>query len=609
MNSESASLTTKRFILYCTLGAAFVSLLPFLLGLIKASLGTETYLGHQYNTDDHMVYAAWMRQAMDGRVLFDNRFTTDPQPGQTFHLYFLVLGWLAKLVGIDWAAALSKAFFSGLFVVLLGRLFERVRANDYGTKIGVALVTLGGGVGFAVWHTFGMNIVKPSPLAGLMQGRLPIDVWQPEAFVFPSMLTNSLFMVSLCLILGIALCVVDSKTSSKPVPLGALLFAVLANVHTYDVALIGLSLGALLVASIVNKEITRAWLLRCLSMAAGVVPPALWFYHVLTVDPVFQARAATETFSPAFRQVFFGLFPLIVLALVHLVFGKERLKRHAVAAGALAVFILALFFAQNRGEARFWLSWPVFALVYAAAVLCVSLIPSRSTLERLAWSFAVVGLVAMYMPTLFQRKLTMGLSVSWAILAGLAFTDLLGTKIDRYKRNLFTIAVLALLSASSLLWFQRELLFIKMDVSRTTLHPVFMPHNVTAILEYLNKNRRERTVVLAMPGIWSPIEPDRFASPYLPDLNPIVSGLTGCYTYAGHWSETPNYNQRRAELNRFFTAAESNEQAEALLESTQADYILAPVPGSFTEIPLRDMRIYGKAVVKGPQFILFRVGR
>lgn len=609
MSSEAQSPTTKRFVLYWALGCAVVSLIPFLIGLSKASSGTETYLGYQYNTDDHMVYSAWMRQAMDGRLLFDNRFTTDPQPGLTVHVYFLVLGWLAKLVGIEWAAALSRAFFSGLFVVLLGQLFKRVRANDYATKVGIALVCLGGGVGFLVWHMFGVDIVKPSPFAGVMQGRLPIDVWQPEAFVFPSMLTNSLFMVSLCLILGIMICVIDSRESARPVLLGVVLFALLGNIHSYDAALVGLALGVLLVASIANGEFTFPWFARSLAMGAGVALPALWMYHVLTVDPVFQARAATETFSPAFRQVAFGLLPMIVLAVVHLVVAEGEKRRRLVAAGALTAFLLVLFFAGGQGGQKFWLSWPLFGLAYAAAAFCVSLIPCRTTLERLAWSFAVTGLVAIYLPTLFQRKLAMGLSVSWALLAALAFTDILTNRVDRYKRNLFTIAALALLSASSLLWFQRELLFIKMDVSRTTLHPVFLSHNVEAILDYLNKHRTDRTVVLAMPGIWAPLGPDRFDTPYLPDLNPIISGLTGSYTYAGHWSETPRYNERRAALTRFFLSSESEDQARALLNETKADYIVAPVPDSFVQIPLRDMRRYGRVVVDGPQFQLIKVAR
>ncbi len=609
MSPESQSSTTKRFILYWALACAAISLIPFLIGLSKASTGTESYIGYQYNTDDHMVYSAWMRQAMDGQVLFDNRFTTDAQPRQTFHVYFLVLGWFAKLAGIPWAAALAKAFFSGLFVILLGKLFDRVHANDYSTKIGIALACLGGGIGFTVWHMFGLDIVKPSKLSGIMQGRLPIDVWQPEAFVFPSMLTNSLFMVSLCLIFGIILCVIDCKTSTKPMWIGMVLFALLANIHSYDVALVGLGLGAVLVSSIANKDFSFPWLLRCLAMALGVIPSALWLYHVLSVDPVFRARAATETFSPAFRQVFFGLIPMILLAGIHLLIGEGQKKRRLLSASILGAFILALFLAGGQGEQRFWMSWPVFALIYAAAVLCASVIPSRSTLERIAWSFAIVGLIAIYIPTLFQRKLAMGLSVSWGVLAAIAFTDLLTQRVDRHKRNLFTIAMLALLSASSLMWFQRELLFIKSDVSRTTLHPVFLSHNVNSILDYLNKNKDKRTVVLAMPGLWSPVDPDRFDTPYLPDLNPIVSGLTGCYTYAGHWSETPLYNKRRGILTTFFTSKASMEQASELMKESNADYIIAPVTESFTDLPLRDMGIYGETVVDGPQFKLIKVNK
>mgnify|MGYP006184294005 CR=1 FL=1 len=41
--------------------------------------------------------------------------------------------------------------------------------------------------------------------------------WQPEGFVFPSMLTTSLFMASLCLILVIFTSFLDARKSWKPV--------------------------------------------------------------------------------------------------------------------------------------------------------------------------------------------------------------------------------------------------------------------------------------------------------------------------------------------------------------------------------------------------------
>ena len=163
-----------------------------------------SYLGIQYNLDDHMVYAGWMRQAMEGHLTFENRFTTDPQPGLTLHLYFLLLGWIAKIAGIPLTMTLARLGFTYLSVILLGRLVEFVTDRTYPRKLALALSVVGGGIGFLVWHNFGTAIVKPNNdfLAGMLLSRLPVDIWQPEGFFLSSAFTNSLFMVSLCLILG-----------------------------------------------------------------------------------------------------------------------------------------------------------------------------------------------------------------------------------------------------------------------------------------------------------------------------------------------------------------------------------------------------------------------
>ncbi len=98
---------------------AFLAVLvfPFVLGLVLAPPGTS-FFGFPYNTDDHMVYAAWTHQAMSGHFFFDNRFTTDSQPGLTIHLYFFLLGQIARVIGITYAANLARILLSLGFICL-----------------------------------------------------------------------------------------------------------------------------------------------------------------------------------------------------------------------------------------------------------------------------------------------------------------------------------------------------------------------------------------------------------------------------------------------------------------------------------------------------------
>lgn len=532
--------------------------LTVLLGLIpalQAFLGTPAagdYLGYQYNLDDHMVYAAWMRQAMGGHFLFDNRFATDPQPGLTVHIYFLILGWVAKVLGIGLTTALARSVLAVAFLHLTYRLVRKISPSIFATKLILTLTAFGGGIGYLVWHNFGLAIVKPeaSPFSSLMLGKLPTDVWQPEGYVFSSLLTNSLFMLSLCLIMGIFLCVLAARENPAAVLPGAIGMALLMNIHSYDVVLVTLALLALLVMEVAQKRATTAWILRVLCIGLGTLVPALWFVYVLKNDPVFQARAATETYSPNFRQLIFGYLPLLVGGMVALYKKQESRPRLAAVLGLGAVLVALFVMASMAGE-KYWLSLGPWLILAAVCLVALWFLSSDSPGWNLIAGWAVIGLIAPYFPALFQRKLAMGLAVPWAILAGLGVAALLARQ-ERGARNLATALGLLVACGSSLRWLVREVQLSALNVSNTTVHSVYLSSDVKHIVELLNQQSAKRVVVLAMPGIASPAVdeagapvPDSFRSPYIPDLNPVLSGLTAVYTYAGHWSETPDYLKRR----------------------------------------------------------------
>lgn len=161
MTDDESTIAAKdrKFLLILVTVSVLLAALPYLIGLFSTPPDGE-YLGYQYNTDDHMVYSAWMRQAMDGRFLMDNRFTADQQPSLTINVYFFVLGLLAKVTGLSLAATIGRLFFSGLFVVLLYRLVRRLGWEPTRARLAMVLTVVGGGIGFVVWHSFGVNIVR-----------------------------------------------------------------------------------------------------------------------------------------------------------------------------------------------------------------------------------------------------------------------------------------------------------------------------------------------------------------------------------------------------------------------------------------------------------------
>lgn len=606
----------RRYFILFLLAVVFAALVPFFFALMAAPAGSA-YLGFQYNTDDHMVYAAWMRQAMDGRLLMDNRFAVDTQPGLTVHLYYFVLGLIAKITGLSLATTLARAFFTGLFVYLAYRLVRRMTTDIYTTKLALALAVFGGGIGFLVWHTFGVAIVRANAewMRPLTNGSLPTDIWQPEGFVFPSMLTNGLFMVSLCLIVGTLICVLNARDSWKPVLPGFLCFAVLMNIHSYDVLIVTIVLIGFLVTLLAQGRAKGLWIARAVVIGLGAIPAALWFLYVLRNDPVFQSRAATETFSPNFRALLVGYLPLIGLALAGVALPDTESDRRRQWAGLAIVGLIfgGLYVAAGDHSQGYFLNLGSWLAVVAGLLAALFLLARKNDTWNLLLAWALLGMVALYFPALFQRKLAMGLSVPWAILAGLGFSALVG-RADRHTRNLATVLALLILAGTSFRWVVREADFTNRNVSNTTVHPVYLSRDAQAIVEYLNQRTEGRTIIVAMPGVANPEADangqavvDSFRTPIVPDLNPILAGLTGVYAYAGHWSETPDYLARRDRSTRIFLSQTSDADRRTLLAETGANYLVAPVPEVFGGGEVADLRPYGQLILDGSQFRLIRL--
>lgn len=589
------------------LAVAVVVAIPFLLGSLAAPAG-GFYVGSQYNVDDHMVYAAWMRQAMEGRFFFENRFAVDAQPGLTVQLYFWALGLVAKLVGIVGAANLARIGLSAYFVMLLAKLLLRLDFSIFTAKLAIFMASFGAGFGWLAWERFGVALSeqKPELLRLVMRGRAPIDVWQPEAFVMPSMLTNGLFMASLCLMLGVLGAAVRAKDDWRAVPAGAILFGLLMNVHSYDVLLLTFVMVGFGITLVASKQATWAWAARVGVIGLGAIPAAAWFVHVLQNDPVFQARAATETFAPHFAAVAFGLAPAWVLATVALVRARDLAWRRWAALGLLAILGVGLYaLAWSHDPNGYFLGWGAWGLWFAVVLVVLALLARKSLGWNLFWAWGVVGVCAPYWPMLFQRKLAMGLMVPWAILGAVGLARIL-KPLDRAPRNLVASLALLVLCAGSILWLQREITFVRENVSNTTVHRLLYGPEDKRLIDGLAA-RPGRKVLVAMPGI--PIqdpETKEFGTPYLPDMNPIFTAFAGVFSYAGHWSETPHYSQRRGEVERFFFEWTPEQQSQWLAK-IGATHVLAPIPAAFPQLSLRELPHLGSEIDQSDHYRLFAV--
>jgi arabinosyltransferase C len=605
-----AGLSFSRFTLVWAALLTVISLIPAIYGF--AALGSSAYLGFQYNLDDHLVYYAWADQVAQGRLLFENRFAVDPQPGLTFNLYFLVAGVLGLVLGVPLALLALKALMTFFAVLTLGRLIEALPGNPEAKALGLVLSTAGAGLGFLAWRVFGVELQPGDvPLLGLLaSSRTPADVWQPEVFFFPSVLTNGLFAAALTLMFITFRCVLDCRESWRPVLPGAIAFGVLMNIHSYDALLVVLVLVGLLCVLAGGKEIEPQWILRTVVICLGAVPAAVWFLAVLAQDSVFQSRAATETFSPMVGVYLWGLFPLVALTLV---WSFTPSKESAFSRFPLILtWVIGLLLMTLTGSATGY-PLPAFAAIIWLSALLVALYYSRirHASVSLIVSWAAVGLASVYFPALFQRKLAMALAVPWGILAGLGLKDLL-VRLDVPVRKYAMMAALVLVSLSSVLWLLREIALIDANVSNTTLHSVAIPNSVRLALETL-RDQEGPKVAIAPPGI-SLINPETnmFQALALPDFNPHLAAIGRAYAYAGHWSETPNYAERRRMAQEIFSPRTSDQIRESILNSIaeRGDiYLLLPKSGPWEQvdgIQFADLRPLGDTLFEDEEFALVR---
>ncbi|MDQ2985164.1 MAG: hypothetical protein M3R13_00410 [Armatimonadota bacterium] len=580
-----------------TASVLLLASLPYLFGLAIQPEGT-LYLVVHSNYDDHAVYASWTKQAQEGRFFFENRFTTDDQAGKTIHLYFLAAGWLAKAVGIPVALHTFRVVFGFLFLLSLFRLIRRYVGDETTQVLAFCGSIVCAGVGFLFWRNFGFGG--------------PIDVWQPEAFAFPSLMQNGLFCAALWLTLCVWHCILDARTSWRSVLPGALALIVLTNIHTYDTLLIAIVSVGFLASMIGARTSSGVWLCRAIVIAAGALPALAWFTFVRRVDPVFAARADTVTISAPFWWVLLGILPALLFA--GLALRKHGDRRAVTAACAVIVGAGVLQYFGDYRMVALWatpLTWAVIALLCAAA--CYMYKPENA-FYGLLFSWITMGLIALYYPGLFQRKLAMGLAIPIGLAAGIGFagTKLVKRLIMGKEHVLASVAFLFAIGATSLLWLAREARMATSNLSNTTMQRIYWSDEVRKYLRFFQENAASGDALIAIPGI---AVPNDFENPSdyglaIADLNALMSGWGGIKTYAGHWSETPEYLSKRTRvMNDLFSQNATRETAYLLMTDARANYILAPKTEIARQAGVPDPQFYsslGEIVFEGDEWVLVR---
>ncbi len=351
--------------------------LPYLVNFASTPAGYRyTWILPPY-PEDSLSYMAWSQQAARGALLFKIKFTALPQSAFLFHPLFLICGWISRLCNLDIGIVhlVVKEVGVILFFVLFYRYADFLRLNYLQSVIASILVGVSSGLGGLIGLSLGNEVVNKLSI-------IPADLWMPEVNTYWSLLWNTLFPYSLCLML-LTIYYLDRGTRyghKVDLWVGGLATGVLALIHPYSQPL----LIAFAVVIVLARR-TTDWFPYLVRYFVPVLPFLVYVILVSEFQPVvLQHSSQGNMSSPNVLAYLFGFGLPLLLWLGG--FGVSR----------------------GRWMKQYWqvVLWFLMSVVFA------------------------------YFPFWFQRKLIFGAHIPLCILAAVSFDRMLAKRPTGWSRGL-----------------------------------------------------------------------------------------------------------------------------------------------------------------------------
>jgi hypothetical protein len=491
-----------------------------------------------HNIDDSAVYLSWMKQVAQGQFFQENRFCIEPQKSVLFNIWFLILGVLSKVTGGPLAYHLGRLVGVGGLVFAVAGLAQSIFEDAKHQRLAIVFTCLASGFGYLFG---GFSTARG------FTGQ-PIDLFQPEISVFQVSVYSSLFAPALALIVVAVSNWIraESSHSTKDAILAGIATALLGNIHSYDVLHVMLAVICIRVTNDVIQQRFQlhTWLL---ALGAGVIalPTTAWVFYATRVDPLFAARADTDTRTAAIHWVLIGFGIALPLAIVAVI--------NAIKVRDLPKLYLAAWF--------------------------------------------VGALLSSQLPFAFQRKMLMGAQIPLAMLAVAGLLDVAKKLSGDFPKILIGTAVLLALP-TNVFWVQDALSKLPANAGSTQMRP-YLTTSEDDALKWLGRNGKAIDVVLVGPDPTSHLRfPGVALMPHLSVYVPAIAGLT---VFDGHWSETINYGAKITSTVRFFDASTSDDVRREILLQNRIRFVL--YPNKLADGPLADAT--GTALLKAdgsPQY-------
>lgn len=300
-----------------------LTLLPFAWALL-ASDAEYQFMGILFNPKDGATYLSKIQQGVDGNWLFELRHTPQSHERAGLHTFYLLLGHIARLLGLSnvlvfHLARVAASFFMFYALYVLGAaIWQRERPRRWFFM----LISAGSGLGW-----LGLLFQKDA---------LAPDLTVPEAFPLLAAYTNPHFPLAIgCMALLTAHMVEafrpgfqDAPTSDNGGLMMMILSVILAIISPPALLVIG---GVLVAYTLVRAVITRAIPFHEARWTAMVVltafPFAAYYYAVFRFNDIMREfNDQNVTKSPNVLLFLLGYGLLLVVAIPGLVRAVRRFE-------------------------------------------------------------------------------------------------------------------------------------------------------------------------------------------------------------------------------------------------------------------------------------------
>jgi hypothetical protein len=516
-----------------------ITFLPYLFGWFITPLGMH-YSGFLGNPDDQNVYLAYMRQAQDGQVLFSDLFTTEAQRPWFFHSYFLVLGLFSRITGLSLLLTYHLArLVSGVLLLLaLYMLGARFFTELWARRFFMIFIALASGLGWlyvVLLHPTG-NFPHPPDFGP--------GVVMPELITFLMLLLNPLFCIAVFLLVMTLLLLLGAleQRSWQLALLAGVAGMVLANIHSYDMIPLALTVALYLLATSIalRRFVWQEWALAVLVGALAFIP-LIYQSHLYRDLPVFRLKAEVATLSPPLLQYLLALGIPLVLAIPGAWLALRRARQ------------------------------------------------DKTWLLPLAW--IVATLVSVYLPFPFQRKMAEGLQIPVCLLAILFLMQTRVFITSGTTRRIAAVVLIVICFPSNGFFLGKlvhELQTMGSENLRYLTPPLYLRAEQVQTLAWLNGRIKSDQAIFCNPLLGNYVPP-----------------RTGARTYVGHWAETLHYPQKLGALQKFLSGEMPLPERIQLLHEQQIRYLLigpeeriiAGGAANTTGLPLQEVQRAGEITI------------